>query len=180
MNKDLKKRLDSWITQNYKVMAKEIKKNIAKGGMSDYADDLNIHMIQTLYTIPESKLEQMLNDNKLRNWLLVGASMQLRSSTSPFWFTYRRHKMSARENGLPGSNKNIFDGIYEEYNDDLYQCFIEAYDNLHWYDTTLIDKYFYKGWSLQQLHKYYGISKSHIIKDINRVINQIRETCRQC
>ena len=46
--------------------------------MRDYADDLAVHMIETLYTQDEDKLNQMLDDDMLGWWLLTGAGRQLR------------------------------------------------------------------------------------------------------
>jgi hypothetical protein len=180
MTKENKKRIDDWVTEWYEWVRKEIGTNIAKHQMSQYADDLTIHMIESLYHLSDEKVEQMLRDGKIQFWILRGASLQLRSSSSPFWHIYRKHKFSARENGLSGSHSNIFDGVYEEYDDSLYQCFKESWGELNWYDRTLMEKHFYQKWSLEKLHKYYNISKSHLVKDINRSINQIRKKCQEC
>lgn len=180
MTKEIKTRIDNWVTQNYEWLRGEIGTNITKGKMSQHTDDLTIHMIETLYTQGEDKLTQMLDDEKLGGWLLVGAGRQLRSSTSPFYRIYRKEKSWAREEGREGSFSNIFERPWEEYNDDLYQCFREEYDNLHFYQKALLDKYFMEGWSLQRIHTYYNISKGHLIKDINVTINQIREACKHC
>jgi len=180
MDNTLKVKIDTWITQNYKWFLGEIKTNICKGRMRDYADDLAIHMIETLYTQHEDKLNQMLDDDMLGWWLLTGAGRQLRSSTSPFYRIYRKEKSWAREEGVEGSHLNIFERPWEEYNDDLYQCFRKEYDSLHFYQRALMDKYFMEGWTFQQIYEYYNISKTHLMKDINTTINQIRTKCQHC
>ena len=98
-NKDLKRRVDEWVQGNYEWLLKEIKTNIAKDQMSQYAYDLTSYLIETLYTMPEEKVSQLLDNGKVGHYLLVGAGMQLRSSTSPFYRTFRKFKMSAREDG---------------------------------------------------------------------------------
>ena len=180
MKKKNKDRLDKWFTENYEWLRNEVGSNIAKGKMSDYRDDLVSLVVEAAYNLSDEKVEQMLDDDMLQWWFLRSAGLQLRSSSSPFYTQFRRHKFSAREFGLPNSDKNIFEGIYEEYNADLELCFQREYDNLHWYLQTLLRKHFLERQSLTKMYKYYNISKTHLVKDINRGINIIRENCKHC
>ena len=180
ITKKTKNRIDNWVQKNYVWLNGEIKTNIAKGQMKQYGDDLTIHMIETIYSQPESKIIQMLDDDKLGWWLLTGASMQLRSSTSPFYRIYRQEKSWSREQGLEGSFSNVFERPDEPYDDSLMECFQKEYDNLDWYLKTIMNKYFFEGQTLQDIHEYYNISKRHLTKDLNTAINQIRELCNNC
>ena len=180
MTKNTKNRIDDWVGKNYVWLNGQISTNIAKGQMEQHAGDLTIHMIETLYTQDEDKIIQMLNDDMLGRWLLVGASQQLRSSTSPFYRLYRKEKSWSREDGLSTSFNSIFDRPEEEYDDSLMECFQHEYNKLHWYNKELMQKYWYEGRTLQEIHEYYNISKRHITKDINKSINQIREKCNNC
>lgn len=176
----LKKRIDKWVTDNYETLLNNITRNVCKGMMKEYAPDLTSYLIETIYSLPEEKVTQMLDDDKLSNYLLRGAGMQLRSSTSPFYRMFRKHKMSARENGQEGHDFSIFERPQEEYDDSLYQCFRDSYKDLHFYDRALLDKYYYDGWTIQEMYEYYNISKRHIIKDMNKAIQIIRDKCRHC
>lgn len=180
MTKSIKNRIDDWVTGNYEWLHSHIERNVCKGMMKEYSWDLTSYLIETVYSLPEEKVTQMLDDNKLGNYLLVGAGMQLKSSTSPFYQIFRKHKMSAREDGQDGHSFSIFERPYEEYDEELYDCFQEAYGELHWYEKNLIQKYFYDEWTLQQIYEYYNISKRHIIKDINISLNKIRQHCKHC
>ena len=180
MNKETKDRIDKWVGERYEWLLGEISTNIAKGKMADYASDLTIHMIETLYFQPEDKINQMLDDDKLGWWLLTGAGMQLRSSTSPFYRIYRQEKSWSREQGIEGSFNNIFERPDEPYDDSLMECFQKEYNNLHWYLKKIMDKYWYEGQTLQEIHEYYNISKRHLTKDLNTAINIIREKCNNC
>ena len=180
MTKETKKRIDDWVGENYVWLNGEIKTNIAKAQMRQYADDLTIHMIETIYTQDEEKVVQMLEDDKLRWWLLTGASLQLRSSTSPFYRIYRKEKGWAREDGIEGSSRSIFERPFEPYNDDLYECFLQQYNDLDWYLKTIMNRYWFEGQTLQDIHEYYNISKRHLIKDVNTVVNIIRDACKDC
>ena len=109
MTKETKDRIDDWVGERYEWLLGEISTNIAKGQMKQHAGDLTIHMIETLYFQPEEKIIQMLDDDMLGRWLLVGSSQQLRSSTSPFYRLYRKEKSWSREDGIEGSWNSIFD-----------------------------------------------------------------------
>jgi hypothetical protein len=180
MTKETKNKLDKWIGEWYEWLKREIKRNIAKGIMAEYAEDLLHHLILDLYKLSDEKVEQMIKDDKLRWFTLRAAGMQLRSSTSPFYLIHRKQKMSSREHGIGTSDKNIFDGVYEPYEDDLYECFQREMDNLHFYQKALMDKYWIQGWTLAQVYKHYNISKIHIVNDLNAAMNIIKTKCNHC
>jgi hypothetical protein len=178
-----KQKLDKFVEKEYKWIDREIRNNIAKNQMADYADDLLQEMIIQLYNMKEEKIEQLLDNGKLKWYVLSGAGMQLRSSTSPFYQRIRKHKMSAREFGLPGTDANIFEKIddTEELSTECYYiCMQREIENLHWYNKTLLQEYWIQGLHLEDLHQKYKISKAHLTKDLNAAILQIRENCEEC
>jgi len=178
-----KQKLDKFVEKEYKWIDREIRNNIAKNQMADYADDLLQEMIIQLYNMKEEKIEQLLDNGKLKWYVLSGAGMQLRSSTSPFYQRIRKHKMSAREFGLPGTDANIFEKIddTEELSTECYYiCMQREIENLHWYNKTLLQEYWIQGLHLEDLHQKYKISKAHLTKDLNAAILTIRENCEEC
>jgi hypothetical protein len=178
-----KDRLDEWVRREYKWIGREIRNNIAKGRMAEYADDLLQEMFIQLYNMKEEKIAQLLDNGKLKWYVLTGAGMQLRSNTSPFYNRIRKHKMSARENGLAGSDSNIFERIDDT--DELctecyFKCMKEEIEKLHWYHKTLLKEYWEQNMGLDALNEKYGISKKHLTKDLNAAILTIRENCEYC
>ena len=179
----IKDRLDKWVNKEYRWIEKEVKANIAYGKMEAYAEDLLQEMFIQLYNMKEEKIEQLLDNGKLKWYFLSGAGMQLRSSTSPFYNRIRKHKMYARENGLEGSDANIFERIddTEELSTECYYiCMQREIENLHWYNKTLLQEYWIQGLHLEDLHQKYKISKAHLTKDLNSAILTIRENCKEC
>ncbi len=176
----LKDRINSWVEGNWEWFHQQISTRIAKGQMNQYALDLSVFMIESIYNLPAEKVEQLLDDDAMGWYLLTGAGIQLRSSTSPFYRIHRRERMSAREDGYEGTLISIFDRPDEPYDDSLYECFKEEYANLFWYDKEIMNKYFYEGWSLQQTYEYYNIPKYSLVSTLNKAINQIRKKCNQC
>tara|TARA_B110000858_G_C17763185_1_gene455582 strand:+ start:849 stop:1400 length:552 start_codon:yes stop_codon:yes gene_type:complete len=178
-----KQKLDIFITKNHKWLERNIKKNIAKGKMSDYADELLQEMIIQVYGMKEEKVDELIENGKLKWYILSGAGMQLRSSTSPFYNRVRKHKMYAREVGLPGSDKNIFeraDDTEAPSTECYFSCMQREIENLHWYNKTLLKEYWIDGLHLDQLHAKYKISKKHLTNDLNSAILTIRENCKEC
>ena len=159
----IKSRLDRWVSDHYEWLDGQIRANIAKGKMREYADDLIQEMMVQLYGMKEEKIEQLLDNGKLKWYVLSGAGMQLRSKTSPFYQRLRKHKMMARENGLEGSDKNIFERIddTEEMSTECYfSCMKREIENLHWYSKTLLKEYWEQGMGLDALNEKYNISKN--------------------
>ena len=175
-------KIGRWIEENYKWVRGQINTNIAKGKMSQYQDDLIQEMMLSLYNMKEDKFNQMVKDDKLRWWMLTGAGMALRSSTSPFYLKIRKHKMFAREMGLPNSDKNIFETgkHYEAYEEVYYQCYRDEFEKLHWYNKKLVNEYWFQGKTIQSIHEKYNISKTHLTRDLNKAILTIREACKGC
>ena len=166
-----------------------MKANIANGKMSGYAVDLLHHVIIDTYKMSDEKTDQMVTDDKLRWYILRGCSLQLRSSTSPFYHTWRKEKMNSRENFTAAHSDStsikpgILEKIYEPYDnviERLSECMHQELDSMHFYLKTLFTKYWFEKWSLTQIHKHYGISKTHVIKDLNEAIRIIREKCADC
>lgn len=177
--------INKYISQWYDWLLNEVSKNIANGMMSEYREDLLHHIILDLYNLPDAKINQMVTDDKLRWYLLRGAALQLKSSTSPFYRIWRRHKLQVRENYTHNgehdsfSGKGILEQIYEPYEiTDWELCFRKMWDNeLNFYQKTLLQRKFMDKWSYQEMFEYYQISKRHMIKDINETIIQIRTKC---
>ena len=181
MKQEIKNKLDRWVSKEYDWYIGEVGKNITWGKMNDYTEDLCHMMLQSLYQLDEDKVEEMLDNGKIKGWLLRGASLQIRSSTSPFYITFRKHKMSARsgvldsdagETEMPRYEMDIFPG------ETLSECLDRAVEQLHWYNKAIFNKKFKEGMSIEEVYKFYNIGKYHLIKDLNETLKQIRRTCK--
>jgi len=192
MTKETKKHLDTYLSQHYQWLEKNIRDNIAKGKMCDYVDDLLHQQIIEIYNSKdEEKIAKMLVEDKLRWYILTCAGFSLRSSTSPFYKIHRQQKFWSRENYIDGGGEHdshsglgILDkAILPEDDYDkmtLYDCSMKALENMFWYNRTLMVDYFIEGETLPQMYKKYNISKGSLVKDINVGINIIRTKCNHC
>jgi len=182
----IEERLNKYISEHYQWLLNEVKKNIAKGKMSEYAEDLLHHIILDLYRMDEDKISQMLENNKLKWYILSGCGLQLRSSTSPFYRVHRKNKMSSRENYSSGDDHEftfsgglgILEQVYEPYEEDeLYNCMLREIENLHWYYRTLIQDKWIEEMTLNQMKDKYGITLTSLSKDLKIAYALIKEKC---
>ena len=181
MKQEIKNRLDRWVSKEYDWYIGEVGKNITWGKMNDYTEDLCHMMLQSLYQLDEDKIVEMIENGKIKGWLLRGASLQIRSSTSPFYNIFRKHKMSARSGVIDSDAGETFTPSYEmevEQEEELLDCLDRAVNQLHWYKRELYNKKFKEGWTLEEIHKFYNIGKRHLVRDMNEALEEIRETCK--
>lgn len=154
--------------------------------MGEYAEDLLHHVILDLYKMDEGKITQLLDDDKMKWYILSGCGLQLRSSTSPFYRVHRRNKMSARENYSGGEDhefhfsgtKGILEQEYQPYEGDpLYECMMIEIECLHFYYRTLIEDKWLRGMTLNEMREKYNITLSSLSKDLKVAYAIIREKC---
>ena len=177
----IEKRLNEWVSKEYEWLRGEIGKNITWGKMSEYTEDLLHHIILDLYKMDLEKIEGLLDNGKLKWYVLRGASLQIRSKTSPFYKVHRKNKLQSRS-GMIDSGEYGSDEGYEMKNpdetEDLYDCFQRAMGEIDWYLKVLLEKKIIEGKTYQEMYEYYEISKTHLIKDINRGLDEIRIICK--
>jgi hypothetical protein len=176
---ELNREMDRWFRENYDSLISQVRKNIAKDSMTMYAEELLSHVI--LWTLERSHemKEQMLRDNKLENYILRACSMQLRSSTSPFYREARRFKMSARS-GVSEVDDILDEGISSVEGDPQYQCMFREMKNMHWYYQRLLEEKWINGLTYQDMRIKYGITLASLRHDLNLAYDIIRKKCKTC
>lgn len=180
MTRKIENRLNRWVSEEYEWLLGEISTNIANGRMSGYASDLLHHIILDLYKMDPDKIEGLLDNGKLKWYCLRGAALQIKSQTSPFYRIHRKEKMNARSGMM---DNGAYDTEYYELEDpdtgeSLYDCFQRAMNEIHWYQKTLLEKKIIEGRTYQEIYEYYNISKTHLIRDINEALRDIRLICK--
>jgi len=179
-------KINKFVAENYDRLLSEVSKNIAKGKMTEYREDLLHHILLDLYKMDDAKIDQLLDDKKMFWYVLSGCGLQLRSSTSPFYRVHRRNKMSARENYSGGEDHEfnftggmgILEQVYEPYEGDpLYTCMMEEIESLHFYYRILLEDKWFKQMTLQQMREKYNITLSSLSKDLKIAYAIIREKC---
>jgi len=126
-------------------------------------------------------------DNALPNYMGKSMSINLRSSSSPFWHQYRQEGYNSRGAYLAETNNKYIQGEFDEIQDmlspatevDPYECMMSAISKLDFYHQPLITDYYLKGMTYQQMNKKYGIALRHLKLAIDEGIKQIQQHCNQ-
>jgi len=170
------------ITKHYKKMLQD-EKRITSYNYHLYSDLLSFCMEQFLIKKPlDYQYKVCVTDDAILNYMGRAMSLNLRSSTSPYWSHIRRDSYNYRGLYLVESDKDYVEGNYDtiqEQEIDNYGCMLQALEQLDFYHRPLLTDYYLNGLNYSQLNKKYGISPNHLKKAIDKGILIIRQQCKQ-
>jgi len=175
----LKDKIDRWFAKNFSYLQREVKNNIAVDAMSEYADDLLSVCTESFLTRPAEQQQQMLDDNKIGNYILYCCGFQLKSGSSPFYNQFRKHKMASRS-GAEAFENSPFIPDQQLDETELYQCYLKAKGDLHWYYQKLLQMKWEDGMSYSEIRQKTGITLNSLQKDMAIIYQTIRQRCNHC
>jgi hypothetical protein len=189
---EMRKEVNAKVALWYPKMVKD-SKQIAGANFEKYGEDLLAHCLED-FLVNKSidyQYKVAIKDNKLVNYIGYSMGIAIKSSSSPFWFKYRKEAYNSRGIYLVEDGREEIDPLVEigeemdvEFDSPAYvknelDCVRYALEQLHWYDRVLIDDYFIKGLTYQDMHKKYNISLNSLKKDINKALVKIKNICSQ-
>jgi hypothetical protein len=133
----------------------------------------------------EYQYKVAVTDNALPNYMGRSMSLNLRSSTSPFWTQYRREGYNSR--GVyeveEMENQELYyiqeDNIGLEIHEiDPYECVVYHIDKLNFYDKQIINHHLIDNWTIKKISEHYNIPINGITKDIKRIKSKLKEHCK--
>ena len=189
---EIRKEINAKIALWYPKMVKD-SKQISGANFEKYGEDLLAHCLEDfLVNKPvDYQYKVAIKDDKLVNYIGYSMGIAIKSSSSPFWFKYRKEAYNSRGIYLVEDGREEIDPLVEigeemdvEFDSPAYvknelDCLRYALEQLHWYDRVLIDDYFIKGLTYQDMHKKYNISLNSLKKDINKALAKIKNICSQ-
>ena len=127
----------------------------------------------------------VVTDKKFENYLAKSMSLNIRSSTSPYWSKMRKESYISRVTYL-ADNELFQKGDYDEISDfdtpaqyyNPTECMMEALDKLDFYYKELITQYFLNKLTFAQMNKKYGITLNSLHKDMKKAIKKIQQHCK--
>ena len=121
-------------------------------------------------------------DKKILNYIGRSMSLNLRSSSSPYWNQIRKQSYNFRGVYLAENERAYIDGEYDEIEfreDTDYDCMLIQLEKLDFYHKPLLLDYYIQGMTFIQLNKKYGISLRHLREAINKGLEIIRTECKK-
>jgi RNA polymerase sigma factor (sigma-70 family) len=118
---------------------------------------------------------QVLQDNKVQNYLVRMAHIQFNSSTSPFYSQYKKSSLKSRE--INEEFVQIEDKVIMHEDTEKLVDKIKIYiGNLPVYERTLAERHLIDNKSQREMSKMYNINRLHIAKDVDNIKKNIRIT----
>jgi hypothetical protein len=188
----MRKQINAKVTQWYPKMYRD-SMQISGANFEKYGDDLLAFVLEDFLCNKDLKYQYKVavQDNKLPNYIGYSMGLQIKSSSSPFWFRYRKEGYNSRGIYLVEDGREEIDPLVEigeemdvEFDSPAYvkndlDCVRYALEQLHWYDKILIEEYYIKGLTFRDMHKKYNISLNSLKKDINSALAKIKNICSQ-
>lgn len=179
-----KREINRSITQAYPKMEKDLKR------ITSYNHELWEDLLQ--FCLSEFLTKKSLDyqykvcviDNKITNYMGRSMSLNLKSTSSPFWNKYRKSGYNSR--GVYLVEYDNFETYDWEEPVDLdmelkdmnpLECVYWALEQIDFYHRALLDDYYLKDMTYKDIRKKYGIPLHHIRKDINKGVKLLQEHC---
>jgi hypothetical protein len=171
------------ITKHYPKMLKD-ERRITSYNYSQYSDLLSFCLEQFLTKKPlDYQYKVAVSDDAILNYMGRSMSLNLRSSSSPYWNQIRKQSYNYRGVYLAETDQAYLKGEFDEISSnetiDNYDCMMIQLEKLDFYHKPLVIDYYIKGMTYIQLNKKYGISLKHLKTAIDEGINIIRTECKK-
>lgn len=164
-------KIEHWFNVNYERLVNNTNR-ITRDEEKTF--DLLHECVVSFLQQPKERQLEILNDGKIEMFITKCVSIQFKSSTSPYHRKHRRQGMMEVEY-MEWQHLDIV--VENDERDECIECILKEIDNLHYYYRILITDKFIKGMTYQELHKYYGISKNSLLKDIKTGVEILKQKC---
>lgn len=176
-NAEMKSIIDNTITEMYDQLVINTK-NICTYNSDLWADNLLADTLWRFLKRPIKDQWGVFMKGKLERYLTSAMSMALHSSTSPFYFKYRKPNGKYRE--LLDNVDGGYDYEYGVDDDSRLQMkhnieiVADEIEKLHFYNKQLIRDYFYEGMRLKDMGEKYNINAQRIARDIRKALIELK------
>ncbi len=143
-----------------------------------WADDLLVVGLEYWLAKPLEQQWKTHLDGKIENFITYICSVQVRSGGSRFYTQYRKPSIQSRE--LFDNYKYVADEDIEEEYGLVIDCMKKQIELLNPYEKMLIEEKIIQGRSYAYINQKYNIHNGHLLRDIKRIVKQIRTKCKHC
>jgi DNA-directed RNA polymerase specialized sigma24 family protein len=159
--------LNKYLEKNYYEL-KQVVFNITKN--DELTEELFHFCLMILYNYEEEKINTMIFNKHLKFFFVTIILNQFRSSTSPFFKTYKSAKISYTD-----QLKDITDSEgYDHSIDEQYEAVMTELSEEHWYTQEIV-KMKGSGMSYQEIKNLTGIPRTSLYNTFNKFRNKIKK-----
>jgi hypothetical protein len=124
-----------------------------------------------------------VTDKAILNYMGRSMSLNLRSSSSPYWNKIRKQSYNYRGIYLAENQdayiKREYDVITDPDEQDNFDCMLIQLDKLSFYHKPLVIDYFLNGMTYTKMFEKYKISIQHLKQAIDEGLETIRQECKK-
>jgi DNA-directed RNA polymerase specialized sigma24 family protein len=160
--------MDEYISQNYQKLRNKVKA-VTKNHQN--SDDLFNDLLTNLYSKPKEYQEDLMNKNKVENWIMASAKLQFASRTSPFYYKYKKFNHDTSD---IYENTLTTEDIEEDFTEDIVN-FIKSELELYYtvYERTLTIEHLIHNKSFSEIGREYNVNRKYISETITPVKDEL-------
>jgi hypothetical protein len=164
--------ITDWLNNNWMQLIINSKK-VCTTNYRLWGEDLLLFVIGEFLEKDEEYQIKIYNQNKIEHWITSSMSLQIKSSTSPFYYKYRRPLINERS-----------DKIKDIKNDDspdrekIVTKLRETVSRLDGIEKYIAENYIYKQQTVKSLSEELNLPKKKINKIIINIKQKIKQECQ--
>jgi len=166
--------MEEYITENWETIRKKVRA-VCKhhNNTDDLLQDLSISLLEK----PREYQMDLLSKNKVDHWFVSSASIQFKSSTSPYYYKYRKFLDNTTE--ITDWNTNI--EIEEDVDkvEILRELIKQELNTYNVYTRILCTEHLISGKSYSEISREYKINRKYVSDTISPVKNKIIEKVKK-
>jgi DNA-directed RNA polymerase specialized sigma24 family protein len=160
--------MDEYITLNYKKLKQKVRA-VTKNHQN--SDDLFNDLLLSLYSKPIEYQRDLIEKNKVENWIMASAKLQYASKTSPFYYTYKKFNMDTSQLFEDTqTTEDVMEDVSEEIIDYI-KSQLETYYTV--YERTLCTEHLIMNKSFSEIGREYGVNRKYVSETITPVKEEL-------
>jgi hypothetical protein len=164
--------MNDYLQQNWKEIRKKVKA-VTKGHQN--TDDLLNDLVLVLLEKPIDYQMDLLTKNKIQHWFTASAQIQFKSTTSPFWYKYKKFQSETCE----VQEWLVADDIEEDTKAEIVDYIRSQLDLYNVFSRTLAIEHILGGQSYSEIGREYKINRKFISETITPVKEEIFAKVRE-
>lgn len=172
INKTLTETYDQLVINSQKVCG---------AGYSKWGADLLVVAIEYFLEAPEEQQMQICKDGKLENFITHIMARQLKSSSSRFFYRYRKHTQSHRELFSDYTYKGFMEDARKDIDEDFSSttdCFQKVIEKLTPFEKMVVEEIIQEGNSYTATAKKYNIPYNKLRYAKDKLVTKLQDSCK--